>query len=167
LKIAKKALGVDGPLPMAQWFYGENGQQQGPVEDDAFGALIASQRISPTTLVWREGMPAWLPFHQAQASGLLMQPQMMNPAMMNPTTSSLAIASLVCGIAGLVSCIVILGIPAIILGHMAISQIAKSPIPMVGRGMAIAGLVCGYVTTLMLLGFVAMILIPIFSGQFF
>ncbi len=147
---------------MAQWFYGENGQQSGPVEDAEFAALVASQRITLATMVWREGMPGWQPFSQVQAAGGLSQqpaPQMIG--MMNPTTSGLAIASLIFGICGLVSCMVFLGIPAVVLGHMAMNQIANSPVPMVGRGMALAGLVCGYLACLMLVVFCGSLLIPL------
>ena len=140
---------------MAQWFYGENGQQAGPVADAEFSALIAAQRITPATMVWREGMPAWAPLSQVQASGGLFPPATpMMAGMMNPTTSGMAIASLVFGIVGLVSCLVFLGIPAVICGHVAMSQIANSPVPMVGRGMALAGLVCGYLAVLVMLVFI-------------
>ncbi len=150
---------------MAQWFYGENGQQSGPVEDAEFSALVASQRITPATLVWREGMPGWIPYSQMMAEGgQYPHGTQMIPGMMNPTTSGLAIASLVCGVTGLISCIVPLGIPAVICGHMAMSQIAKSPVPMVGRGMAIAGLVCGYVTTLATLAFAGFFIFAVASN---
>lgn len=133
---------------MAQWFYGENGQQQGPVDDAEFSALVAAQRITPATIVWREGMPEWAPFWQVQSGGGNYPPAV---SMMNPVTSGQAIASLVCGIVALVSCLVPLGIPAVICGHIALNQIAKSPVPMVGRGMAFAGLISGYLTTLIFL----------------
>ncbi len=146
---------------MAQWFYGENGQQSGPVEDAEFSALIASQRITPATMVWREGMPTWVPLYQIQASGgVQYQPVPQMIGMMNPTTSGLAIASLVFGICGLVSCMVFLGIPAVVLGHMALNQITHSPVPMVGRGMALAGLICGYLASLMLLVFGGAMIFP-------
>ncbi len=61
-------------------------------------------------------------------------------------TSGLAIASLVCGICGLVIPWVgfILSVLAIVFGGVAISQTRKDP-SLGGRGMAIAGLVCGIV----------------------
>lgn len=61
-------------------------------------------------------------------------------------TSGLAIASLVCGICGLVLPWVgfILSVLAIVFGGVAISQTRKDP-SLGGRGMAIAGLVCGIV----------------------
>ncbi|MCK4697748.1 MAG: DUF4190 domain-containing protein [Dehalococcoidia bacterium] len=64
-------------------------------------------------------------------------------------TSGLAIASMVCGILSLVFFWVplfgfLLGIIAIIFGAVAIRQIGREP-NLGGRGMAIAGLVCGIV----------------------
>jgi len=63
-------------------------------------------------------------------------------------TSGLAIASLVCGILGLVLLLMgfgfLLGIIAIIFGVVAISQIRKDP-SLGGRRMAVAGLVCGII----------------------
>ncbi|TEU04844.1 MAG: DUF4190 domain-containing protein [Dehalococcoidia bacterium] len=64
-------------------------------------------------------------------------------------TSGLAIASIVCGILSLVFFWVplfgfLLGIIAIIFGAVAIRQIGREP-NLGGRGMAVAGLVCGIV----------------------
>ena len=148
---------------MTQWFYGENGQQTGPIEDSALHSLVASGQIGPATLLWREGMPRWLTLDQLRAEGglyLTTSPQFVGHGMMAPATSGLAITSLVCGIVGLVTCLLLPGIPAVICGHLAMSQIANSPTPMVGRGMALAGMVCGYLSVLMLLSF---IVIMIFS----
>lgn len=63
-------------------------------------------------------------------------------------SSGLAVTSLVCGIAGVLLFwlfVPLLGsIAAIITGHLAIRQIRMTP-GLGGRGMAIAGLVMGYV----------------------
>jgi len=59
-------------------------------------------------------------------------------------TSGLAIASLICGIVSIASCCLIIGIPAIITGHMALGRIKISG--QGGRGMALAGLIMGYVS---------------------
>lgn len=148
---------------MAEWFYGESGQQSGPIDDSGLNALIASGRIGPAVLLWREGMPNWLTLDQLRANGaiyLTTPPQFYGHGMMPSTTSALAITSLVLGIIGLVTCMVFLGIPAVICGHLSMSQIANSPIPMSGRGMAITGLVCGYIGVLILLSFISMMILP-------
>lgn len=136
------------------WFYGENGVQQGPVGEQELHQLIALGRIHAGTLLWREGMSAWLPLDQLRANGSIgLAPAAYIPYSA-PPTSGLAICSLVCGICGLVTCLLIPGIPAVICGHMALSTIAKSPVPIAGRGLAIAGLVTGYLAVLGLAGFV-------------
>jgi hypothetical protein len=58
-------------------------------------------------------------------------------------TNSLAIASLCCGI-GQVLAGILAGIPAIVLGFVAISQIRRTGED--GRGMAIAGIVLGFIS---------------------
>jgi hypothetical protein len=59
-------------------------------------------------------------------------------------TSNLAIASLYLGFAGWIILPVLAAIPAIILGHMARVEIAKSEGRITGDGYAVAGLVTGY-----------------------
>lgn len=44
---------------MDEWYYNESGGQRGPVSGPEIKNLLASNRISPATLVWREGMPQW------------------------------------------------------------------------------------------------------------
>ena len=57
-----------------------------------------------------------------------------------PKTSGMAIASLVCGILNVFP----LSVIAIVLGHISLSQIKKSAGRIQGKGLAIAGLVLGY-----------------------
>jgi hypothetical protein len=139
-------------LEMTQWYYGSEGQQNGPVADHELHSLIAQGVIIDSTLVWREGMVTWqakatVPELQAGASPLNMA-HSYYPAMANMAPNSgLAIASMVCGIVSILFCYVhaIVAIPAVICGHMALKRINDSPVPMAGRGMAIAGLVTGYI----------------------
>ena len=56
-----------------------------------------------------------------------------------------AIVSLVLGIAGLVFIPVILSIPAVIVGYQARREIDASGGAQGGRGLAIAGIVCGWI----------------------
>jgi hypothetical protein len=58
-------------------------------------------------------------------------------------TNGFAIASLVCGVLGLCSGLVG-ALPAIVFGHVALSQIKREEGIEEGRGLAIAGLVMGY-----------------------
>lgn len=60
-------------------------------------------------------------------------------------TSGKATASLIAGVVGYLILPIIAAIPAIILGHLALSEIKKSAGRLKGHGMAVAGLVLGYV----------------------
>lgn len=48
-----------------QWYYVENGQQAGPVEETEFPQLTSAGRIRADTLIWRDGMANWEPFNSA------------------------------------------------------------------------------------------------------
>jgi len=80
-------------------------------------------------------------------------------------TSGLAIASLVLGICSIVLCLgPLAGIPAVVMGHKANSEIRKSGGLLGGSGMATAGLVTGYLSVFMIfvVGLLAAIAIPNF-----
>lgn len=150
---------------MELWYYGSHGEQSGPVPGDEIRAMIAAGSIGAGTLVWREGMEQWLPLGQVPEfagvpgsseapSGAAIVPGG-SPAVAYPPaapTSGLAIASLVCGILGVVAMCAyvggVFGLPAVICGHLSLGRIRQSafdPIPLQGRGMAIAGLITGYI----------------------
>lgn len=59
-------------------------------------------------------------------------------------TSGKAVGSLVCGIISIIILPFFASIPAVILGHISLSEIRKSAGRLGGKGMAIAGLVMGY-----------------------
>lgn len=154
---------------MADWFYGNNGTQSGPVPEQELANLMASGLIGPSTLLWREGLPQWATLDALRQRGELSfaSSPYASPAAHYtpyPETSGLAIASLVCGIVGLISCMVPLGIPAVICGHMAMNRIAKDPFRILGRGMAITGLVCGYVCLLITLFSIGFFVFAMSSG---
>jgi len=50
-----------------QWYYVENGQQAGPVEDDVLASLVRGGRIDPQTLIWNATMANWEPYGQVMA----------------------------------------------------------------------------------------------------
>jgi hypothetical protein len=73
-------------------------------------------------------------------------PPVQPPAMpVMPHNSTLAIISLIAGIAGWFLLPIIAPIAAVITGHMAKSEIKKSNGMVTGNGMATAGLVLGYI----------------------
>jgi hypothetical protein len=75
-----------------------------------------------------------------------------------PSTSGKAIASLVLGLLSLLFCL-LTGIPAIILGALAISSINRSRGELTGKGMAVAGICLGGVSVLFI-PIIAAIAIP-------
>jgi hypothetical protein len=141
---------------MALWYFGENEQQHGPVDDAGIRQAIAAGQLNLQTLVWREGMPNWLPLAQVPElfpPGSAYQgpyPGTYGPpyGSMSPPTSGFAIASMVCGIVTPCLCHVgiVAAIPAVICGHLAMSRIRENPL-IPGRGMALAGLIIGYIFT--------------------
>ena len=82
----------------------------------------------------------------------------------NTGTSALAIWSLVLGIVAIVVCLFCLGplfaIPAVICGHLAMSRIKHSSGALAGNGMAIGGLVTGYLSIAL-----SVLLIPIMASM--
>jgi competence protein ComGC len=62
-------------------------------------------------------------------------------------TSGKATASLICGILGLTIFSILTSIPAIILGHMSRKEIRESAGRLKGDGMALAGMIMGYIAT--------------------
>jgi hypothetical protein len=50
-----------------QWYYVDDGKQAGTVNDAQLEALVGAGKVTPDTLVWRQGMENWQPY--AQVSG--------------------------------------------------------------------------------------------------
>ena len=48
-----------------EWYYVQSGERQGPVSLDKLTQLARTGWIAADTLVWRPGMPAWLPAAEA------------------------------------------------------------------------------------------------------
>lgn len=44
-----------------QWYYGQNGQQKGPFSLDVMKQLASGGQIRREDLVWKDGMPDWVP----------------------------------------------------------------------------------------------------------
>lgn len=179
---------------MADWFYGKDGTQHGPVSDQEIGGLITSGEIDGTTIIWREGMADWLPISQVPEFQSSLTPastggndtslessqNQENPYTAPTTrtapapaaytaipTDGLSIASLVCGILAIISCYIwgLFGLPAVICGHMSLKKINHSPTPIQGKGMAIAGLICGYIGIALQVLVIGVIIIALVSER--
>ncbi len=159
------------------YYYAEGNKQLGPVDPAALRG-----RIMPETLVWREGMPDWVPaievdelrgFFSTDDSGEappvtqtlapFTAPVATGPAMMQYSTPArsttppgLAITSMVMGIV----CVPLLcawplsltcAVLAIVFGFIARSQCAREN--RTGGGMALAGIILGFVPVTVVLIF--------------
>jgi hypothetical protein len=132
-------------------------QQTGPFSEAEVQAQLASGAITRESLVWWDGQPDWKPLGQtslgaAPAGGVTSHPapsttsipaQAAFPVTGSQRTSTLAVVSLVFGCIGWL-CGPILGLAAVITGHMARAEVRKDP-SLTGGGMALAGLILGYV----------------------
>jgi TM2 domain-containing membrane protein YozV len=63
------------------WYYEQNGNRIGPVDEVTMRSLIANRTISIDTLVWTNGMANWTPLQQTQlAAGLPVPPPSLHSA---------------------------------------------------------------------------------------
>jgi TM2 domain-containing membrane protein YozV len=61
------------------WYYEQNGNRIGPVDEVTMRSLITDRTISIDTLVWTNGMANWTPLQQTQlAAGLPVPPPALN-----------------------------------------------------------------------------------------
>jgi uncharacterized membrane protein len=116
---------------------------------------LRTGRFAPSDIGWREGMATWQPLSQFPelAAAVPAAPPLQtgatpitapSPSAVVGTTEPLAIWSFVLGLLSLVCCGFILGIPAVICGHLALSKFQKEP-QLQGKGLATAGLIIGYI----------------------
>lgn len=78
-------------------------------------------------------------------------------------SNGLAVASLICGIAGLVIIPFLASVAAVITGHLGLNQ-TKRDSTLGGRGMAIAGLVLGYIGIAFSILLGALMLLAVFAA---
>ena len=108
----------------------------------------APQAAPPLSSSPSQGVPVGQPHYAQPSYG------------QQPQTDGKAVASLVLGISSLALCLnIFTGIPAIILGHISRSNIRKSMGRLTGDGMALAGLIMGYIS-IAFIPFMAAIIIP-------
>ena len=143
------------------YYYAEGDEQRGPFEKSD----LAACGLRPDSLVWHEGLPGWQPAGTlAELSDVLGVPAAyampaagsVTPLLpyggyapaVGPPPAGMAITSLVLGIASIpLLSAYCLGLPvavtAIVFGHIARWQVRRNQAG--GAGMALAGLICGYV----------------------
>lgn len=160
LRLAEETPAARGP----SWYYAQSGEEIGPVSFAELRVLASQNQLQYNDLVWTEGMDAWSEAFSVR--GLFPEPGEVVTEPQGPLSSPLsgratqtvstdqtqtgmvaplAVASLVLGVLGVVAACVVPGsILAVILGHVALRQIASSQGAVGGRGLALTGLVLGY-----------------------
>lgn len=142
------------------WYYVQNGQQVGPVSTEELQAYFQSQSLAVVTSVWRDGMPNWQPANQVPelmagvAGGYLPQPAPGMGYMQPPQTNSMALTSMILGLLGVLGFSVLTSLPAIIFGHIARGQMRREGCMQTGEGMALTGLITGYLVTILSILFI-------------
>jgi hypothetical protein len=156
-----------------QYHVAKNGEKSGPFEkEEVFRRLVAGE-LSGSDLGWHEGLTDWEPLSK------LIPPPAANPAaqpVFGPASahgaapivaagsSNLALISMICGVLSFFT-LGLTSIPAVIMGHMARSRIKKSMGAISGNGLALAGLIIGYLCiVLTFVAILASLAVPAFSS---
>lgn len=125
-----------------------DGQQLGPYSLEDVLSQLSAGTIQPTDLAWHEGALEWQPLASIPAIARNAPPPLAAaaalPAAAPSNTQGLAIASLVLGILSLLTA-GLTAIPAVICGHVSRANIRKSAGTQTGDGLALVGLILGYV----------------------
>jgi hypothetical protein len=175
------------------WFYAKNGSQQGPVATEALKAMLASGEISPSDLIWRDGMSDWTPAGRvAEIASVAASPSMEAAPYTSPAPASysaptsyaapssyspgqlpppagLAIASMCCGIASIVICCmpyfsIFAAIAAVVMGHITQKKIKANLAG--GSGMKTAGLITGYIGLVIAVFMLGVMILAQFNPDF-
>jgi len=152
---------------------GRNSQQLGTFTSKQILDGLASGQFFPTDVAWHEGLTDWQPLSDLEVLSVATsapvvpaapppvpqpifkaQPTAVHQPVQTASSSlpgwslGLGIASFLCGIFA--------GLPAVICGHKSLGKMKRGEVSDSGRGMAIAGLIMGYISVAM-----TVIMIPI------
>jgi hypothetical protein len=144
-------------------YIAKNKTQMGPYDIGQVTQMLQTGILEKYDLYWHEGMLDWAPVasliknpaesHREQKNEptVVTTPPYQIPYQVQNITPQggsepLATWSLVLGLLGLLCLGMIAGIPAIVCGHLALSNMNRNPV-LQGRGSATAGLILGYLGT--------------------
>ncbi|MFT3830491.1 MAG: DUF4190 domain-containing protein [Opitutaceae bacterium] len=151
-----------------------NGTKLGPLNEAEVREKIARGELRPHDLCWTEGWPEWRKVGAVFPATNPEEPPPLPPSAGaaaaftgTPKRCGLAVVSLVCGICTIVlfPLFFLFVIPAVVCGHMAQARIKQAKGALLGGGMAVAGLVMGYLGIAMVPvgGLMAAMAIPAFQ----
>jgi len=152
-----------------------NGQQLGVMSDAQIRQGLNDGTVQTTDILWTDGMTDWKPVSevfkgQAASPAIPTIPVMTRPVSVlpmstaTPPATGLAITSLVMGILGFATC-GLTSIVAIVCGHIAKSRIKSSSGTMGGSGMALTGLILGYICIALLpIAILSALALPTFNS---
>ena len=166
-----------------EWYYANESDQQVSFQEENFPGLVEIGSIKEGTLVWNETMPDWKPCREvrpnlfeitpanatpAAVSSIVTQPAVTppGPPPASNQTDGLSIASLVCGIIGFL-CYplgLFLGLAAVICGHISRKRLFEQTGSKEGGGLALAGVILGYIAMTIGLAILAFYLVVMISG---
>lgn len=173
------------------WHYSVNSVASGPVPAEVLQHKISVGEVRPGDLVWREGMPGWVPVSTVPELARLMARPMDSPYA-PPLSSPIpawqgeipgAGKATACLVLGIVSCASVLlcglfsmilslpcGIIAIVFARQLRRGALENPLMQAHSGKALAGLITGWigagVSLLIGLFFLVMMIIAFMSGEF-
>lgn len=154
-----------------QWYYADESDQQHEIAENRLGELARAGAIRPDTLVWNETLEDWKECREVRpdlfdpaAEAPPAAPPVLTPAQRQAAagatgslqttaaapTDPLAVTALVCGILGLL-CFQLFSIVGVITGHIAYRRASEESVPTGNKGMALAGIIMGYIGLLLLL----------------
>jgi hypothetical protein len=146
-------------------YIAKNKTQMGPYDISQITQMLQSGILEKYDLFWHEGMLDWAPVASliknaaqsqkeektdpitATSTPIYQGSNQVQNTHMQGGSEPLATWSLVFGFLGLFCLGMLAGIPAIVCGHLALSNINRNPI-LQGRGSATAGLILGYLGTI-------------------
>jgi hypothetical protein len=128
---------------------GADQNEYGPVSADIVRQWIAERRADSRTLIRSEDSPEWKPL-DAWPEFQPASTQSFGPPRAPSKNQGLAVASLILGIVAMLCLGPFAGIPALILGIVALNRTRRQPDLYAGNGFAIAGITLGAVSFLSL-----------------
>lgn len=143
-----------GNADMRIWHYTCQNRELGPDTVETLLQLIRSGQVGGEDFVWCDGMESWLRVTDVPA----LAPSVVIPRAGGHVTASggqavppviplapMAVSAFVAGLLGVSLLFCLASIPAVVFGHIALTQIRESQGNLSGRGLALTGMILGYV----------------------